>query len=595
MENRENTVEVVYGNITNRNTVEPLHIYEKAQKENAWKNEMYRSYYSFPDEFKQHVKINKSVKEYDGSIYLDYIHIDIDKGDIDDKSFQGYLWDCLSQLLDKGVMAEDINVWFSGNGYHLKLRNILGLQPSKELNTKLKLTMDKHFSFGDSIYDKTRIIRSEWSLNKKTNLYKVWLPLNLVTDMTYNKVKQIASNKDSYDKWSKSHKNFWATFFRPEDQFEPYLQSMIVASPTIITNGNGKKGDVSTVVSCMQHVFNEGPIKGSRNMKLMRMSSSYKRAGIPFLVCLNGMMTWANDTLSEEEITRTVTNVYEGNYIYSCNDTIMSEYCDPKCIYFKRKDYTLEITGIDELEANLRQYLNTDLADLSIDLGKLFKVPSYVMKPGELIIFSGDTGLGKSAFIQYVVAKAKKDTLFLSLEMKEELTFRRFVQIVNNKTKKWVDKVYKDPNISFADKLKHIKIMSIAPRVESVKKVVAEHQPNVLVIDTTDELQVDFVKGEIEKQNIIIDHLKQIAQKNNIIIIAIHHLNKASAVNNTINVHSLKGSSNIVQKADKVLMIKGDRLEQVRTICSEKSRDEGRFEMTVSFNTNTFTFKQLTY
>ena len=229
------------------------------------------------------------------------------------------------------------------------------------------------------------------------------------------------------------------------------------------------------------------------------------------------------------------------------------------------------------------------------DLGKLFKIPSYVMKPGELIIFSGDTGLGKSAFIQYIVAKAKKDTLFLSLEMKEELTFRRFVQIVNNKTKKWVDTMYKDPNISFADKLKHIKIMSIAPRVESVKKVVAEHQPNVLVIDTTDELQVDFVKGEIEKQNIIIDHLKQIAQKNNIIIIAIHHLNKASAVNNIINVHSLKGSSNIVQKADKVLMIKGDRLEQVRTICSEKSRDEGRFEMTVSFNPNTFTFKQLKY
>ena len=57
MENRENTVEIVYGNITNRNVVKPLHSYEKAIKENAWKNEMYRSYYSFPDEFKEHVDV----------------------------------------------------------------------------------------------------------------------------------------------------------------------------------------------------------------------------------------------------------------------------------------------------------------------------------------------------------------------------------------------------------------------------------------------------------------------------------------------------------------------------------------------------------
>ena len=57
MENRENTVEVVYGNITNRNVIEPLHSYENAVKENAWKNEMYRSYYSFPDEFKEHVDV----------------------------------------------------------------------------------------------------------------------------------------------------------------------------------------------------------------------------------------------------------------------------------------------------------------------------------------------------------------------------------------------------------------------------------------------------------------------------------------------------------------------------------------------------------
>ena len=48
----------------------------------------------------------------------------------------------------------------------------------------------------------------------------------------------------------------------------------------------------------------------------MRMVSAYKRAGVPMLVALNGMFTWADNTMSEEEIKRTVTNVYEGSYQY---------------------------------------------------------------------------------------------------------------------------------------------------------------------------------------------------------------------------------------------------------------------------------------
>ena len=43
----------------------------------------------------------------------------------------------------------------------------------------------------------------------------------------------------------------------------------------------------------MQHAFNEGPVEGQRNMKMMRMSSTYKRAGVPYVVALNGMLQWS--------------------------------------------------------------------------------------------------------------------------------------------------------------------------------------------------------------------------------------------------------------------------------------------------------------
>ena len=135
--------------------------------------------------------------------------------------------------------------------------------------------------------------------------------------------------------------------------------------------------------------------------------------------------------------------------------------------------------------------------------------------------------------------------------------------------------------------------MSIAPEIEAVKKVVAQYEPNVLVVDTTDELQVDGNKGTIEEQNTIIDGLKQIAQRNDTIVIAVHHVNKASASQGSIGLHSLKGSSNVVQKADKVMVVKGNRNEMHRTITSEKSRDEARFELVTTFQYKTMTFEKL--
>ena len=124
MENREAIVEIVEGSISNRNFTGNINIYNDMVQKNAFKKEMYRSYYHFDESFTEHVDKEKSVKGFNGLVYLNYIHLDIDKGDIDDKSFNPYVMNCLSEILDKGVMAEDINIWFSGSGYHIKIKNV---------------------------------------------------------------------------------------------------------------------------------------------------------------------------------------------------------------------------------------------------------------------------------------------------------------------------------------------------------------------------------------------------------------------------------------------------------------------------------------
>lgn len=310
------------------------------------------------------------------------------------------------------------------------------------------------------------------------------------------------------------------------------------------------------------------------------------------------MLEWNNGSMDNDKVVRVVDSIYTGNYQYGCNDIIMSEYCDSKCIYYKNKNYTLDIKGIDELESAFTEYIQKDLAKKSINMAHIFPgATPYDLKPGELVIVSGDTGMGKTAFVQNIVAKAKKDTLFLSLEMNEYLTFRRFVQIVANKTKEWVNNIFiSNENASFRELLSHIRIMTIQPQIDAVKRIVAEHEPSVLVVDTTDELQVDGFRNDIQEQNMKIDALKNIAQKHNTLVIAIHHINKSSASTGQLGIHSLKGSSNVVQKADKVILVRGtSRDDMYRSIQSVKSRDEAPFEMLARFTFETMQYERLDY
>ena len=51
--------------------------------------------------------------------------------------------------------------------------------------------------------------------------------------------------------------------------------------------------------------------------------------------------------------------------------------------------------------------------------------------------------------------------------------------------------------------------------------------------------------------------------------------------------------NNVVQKADKVIVLKGNRNEIYRTVMSEKSRDDGKLEFVTEFHPETMTFKRI--
>ena len=220
----------------------------------------------------------------------------------------------------------------------------------------------------------------------------------------------------------------------------------------------------------------------------------------------------------------------------------------------------------------------------------------YRFLPGELAILLGDTKLGKTAWLQSLMVKlTHMNILYLSLEVGDWLIFRRFLQAGNGITKQEVNETYRiydeDKVNQINDKVKHIKVMTTSPDIDSMKQLIADNQPQIVCIDTIDAIDVRYNNDPFTKMEKIVNSLKQIATQMDVIFFGISHISKGAS-RDMLTVHSAKGNSAIEQKADKILGITGKRdANNIRVIRSLASRDETDFEMAFDFDYKTFQFK----
>ena len=210
------------------------------------------------------------------------------------------------------------------------------------------------------------------------------------------------------------------------------------------------------------------------------------------------------------------------------------------------------------------------------------------------MIILGDTGMGKSTYVSNLCIMLRKHRImYLSLENTWHLTYKRMCQIVQGYTENEVKKYHNElENVDNLYSLfDHIQFGHIPPDVDKLQETVAYQRPHIVVVDTTDELHVKNVHNDFERMNHIIVKLKDIATNQDCIVLAVHHVNKESAKNGIIDLHSAKGTSTVVQKADKVLTINGTENHTDRMIYSEKNRDGGKLKMMFEFDKKLMTFK----
>ena len=577
--------EVAIGGPQNRGLLIPQEQIIDVILEHGDKYAVYKSLYLYDEEGRQYHKLRKTFKDFLGKRYIKNILIDIDRGDNTDEYTLNKTKGVLFELEELGVHKRSYRLYYSGTGYHIEISNEVFNFPqgNKDLPFIIKETMNNLFGDIDlSVYNRTSIYRCENTLNQKSNLYKIPLDSNIINDLSAEQIIEHAAKQRHI-----KQEPIWG-----DGELEDKVITEVPKVRVLQSNA-----EPNNIVPCVQKMYKLGPEEGSRNNTLMRIASHFFRHGLPSEAAKAALLHWNSGQLQDDVIIKKVEDTYRGGYKYGYKDVLMEKHCQPNCIYYKRKDYLVDVKSSEELQGELAERIETDFSGRTIDLAKLFGVndKDATVYPGELVTIFGSTGANKTALAQNIVLgySAENDqidkenqipTLFLSLELSGFVMHRRNLQIVAGASKDEVLKNYQALYEHHKEELSHIIMQSVSPTIQQIQEKIKQLQPKCVVIDYIDLVDVPYNKrGEYEKLNYISHSLSNIAVNDDIIIIQISQVSRDYSRNQIMDLYAAKGSGAIENASRKVIGITGSSESADKKMSIYKNSDGDLFEVELNW------------
>ena len=542
---------------------------------------LYRSMYLYTsDAYDFADSNNNSLRSYYGSRAIDNILIDIDREQNTDdytlRKCQAVVFNLQNEL---DLQEHNFRVFFSGSGYHIVIPNsVFRFEPSEELPFHVKETMMKMFpDIDSSVYMRTGLYRVAHTLNKKTGLYKVPLTSLEVMSATWQKIHDLAKTP-RYE--------FPYTELIGDGELEEHKVSNVT-----ITRNMGKVMEPKKIATCIQTMYNQGPQQGSRHKTLLRIVSHYRRNGISSKAAKAALLEWNDGQLNEQEIVDLVEYAYNKGYKFGCNDELMKNLCNPKCIYYKRKDYNVEVMSPADMQKELENRLPTDFTGRSYNFAKQLGInKDRIFYPGDLITIFGPTGSSKTTLAHNIAlgydhcndridTDAQIPTLYLSLELAGWYMHRRSLQIAANQSKESVSADYKKIYPLVQDKVSHINVQTVAPTLEQIQTKITELQPSMVIVDYIDLVETPpSVRGEYEQIKYISHGLSNMAVNLDIIIVQVSQVSREYSRNEVLDLYAGKGSGAIENASRKVIGLNGQANSGLKDVKLFKNTDGELFE-----------------
>jgi len=544
---------------------------------------IYSSVYRYDDEALAFVKANGTIKNFLGTRHIETVPVDIDKGQNSDE-YTLTVAQMIVQHLTKelGLKEGNFQIYFSGTGYHVDISaECFGFQPSPDLPFIVKATMLnllEEFKPDPAVYTRTAIIRLAHTLNIKSELFKVPLTYaELHTD--YTNIISIAQDR----RLDYGVSDLWGDLS---------LEKHIVREVPKVRSMQ-KVNEPSNVVPCIQKLYNDGPNQGSRNHTLLRIASHFRRNGIPSDATKASLLHWNDNQLNPQIVIDKVESTYNYGYKYGCNDELLVKVCSPKCVYYKNKDYLIDIKTSGDLQSELEERLESDFTGKMIPLAKMFGINNRDCNiyPGELVTIFGPTGANKTALAQNIALgydfgndEIKQEwqipTLFLSLELSGWYMHRRNQQIVSGMSKDDVTANYKYVGDNYNQYLEHLNIQTVAPTPDMIQKTIRDLQPNLVIVDYIDLIEPPRgIRGEYEQVRYVSHFLSNLAVNLDIIIIQISQVAREYSRNQILDIYAGKGSGAIENASRKVIGINGKQDSTEKTVSLFKNSDGDLFDV----------------
>jgi hypothetical protein len=576
-------VEIAIGSPSKRGTLVPIDELWDIVYEYGKNQAVYRSVYLYDDEALIFTKKSGTLKNYLGTRYIDEIPIDIDKGQNTDeytlKRAQAVLFHLTDEL---GLKEGNFQCYYSGTGYHITLSGgCFGFEASPDLPFIVKQTMTSSFDDIDpSVYIRTALIRLPHTLNIKSELFKVPLTREELMGSTPDTIVKLASSR----RLDLGIADLWG---------EETLSSLIKRDVPKVREMKSVL-EPRNIVPCMQTLYKRGPVSGTRNNTILRLAGHFRRNGITSEATKAALLHWNDNQLNPQIIIDKVEATYNYGYKYGCEDEILVPVCEPRCVYYKNKDYSIDVKNREELQKDLSERIETDYSGRMIDLARMFGLQDKdcAIYPGELVTIFGPTGSNKTTLAQNIVLgydfkediirkEWQQPTLFLSLELSGWYMHRRNLQIVSGMDKEQVTRNHSYVGTTFGDNLGHINIQTVSANVETIQKQIKNLQPNVVVIDYIDLLETPkhIRGGEYEQIRYISHFLSNLAVNSDIIIIQISQVSREYSRNEILDIYAGKGSGAIENASRKVIGINGKQNEADKTVSLFKNSDGDLFDV----------------
>ena len=585
--------------------------------------ECYASVFSFPQEFKTYAEKNKSVREYQGKAFADWIPIDIDNEDLEIAKLHTI------KIIEKLIKVYNLNpqkikYYFSGaKGFHILLSSsLLALTPSEDLHIKIKTFVENLIQGLDikvdmKIYDKTRIFRIPNTINVKSGLYKIPLTYKELFDGNIETIKKMAKQPRLLP-------------------FEPAWKQNVNADLLALCNSKQpEKKDLDKTQAapkryaklCIHTILN-GVGTGHRDSTALRLAVHFKKQGMTKDVTYQTLLAWNkknNPPLSDKDIEIKVNSAFNGNYDFGCNDSVLKDFCDPNCIYKNRpkpeqklntvmnvpdKPSIDNIYSLAEAEKKYKEYVK-DIDKYRMKLGiKDIDDAIRGIGRGESCMVMGRTSVGKTIFILNIIKNIALNqhvpVLLFTLESPAEQIYERLAQMILNMTGREVEDTYKagTNKQNLIDLLgEYVYIIDRGflncNQITDYIRLTEEkfkRKLGCVVIDYVGRIS-EYGGSQYDKTTKVVFNLTNIAKETNTAMIFLHHASsKAVAEGEPVTLSNALDSSRAVDAPDFVLGLwRNISPEQMNilNIALLKSRKGTTTQCILEFNTKNLNLTEI--